>query len=73
MTPQKKYIFTKDYKSPYGVIKENTDFMCDYRGTLYMNGGMLSPEFQRMFAKLFANKKFLEEYIKEEDIVENKA
>lgn len=68
---QKKFIFVKDYKCPMGTIKENTVFTIT-RGTLYMNGGMLTPAFQKIFMKLFSNKKFREEYLKEEEMIHNK-
>ena len=69
---QKCYIFKKDYQTQYGAVKANSELRI-FRGALYLNGGMMTPAYQIMFMNLMKDEKFMNEYLEEVGIIENKA
>ncbi|MBR6516946.1 MAG: hypothetical protein IKT40_08950 [Bacilli bacterium] len=69
---QKKYVFIKDYVTKDGVIREGSDLI-SFRGFLYLNGGMILPAYSRGLYNLLDNKTLASEYLKEVEIIRNKA
>jgi hypothetical protein len=69
----RKYIFIKDY--PYGnngeKIKKGSDLRF-VREVAFVDGFMMLPGYRAMLAEVILNKDLKKEYIREEQIIQNK-
>lgn len=68
---RKKYVFIKQFKTNEGVIPEGSEIIV-FRGSIYMNGGMLHPAYNSMIMNIINNPKLRKEYLIEMDIIPNK-
>ena len=68
---QKSFVFIKDFRTQYGVIKKNSELRI-FRGFMYLNGGMMPPSYEDIFVNLINDSSLRDEYLVEKNIINNK-
>lgn len=71
MEETKRYVFKKDYVCSMGKINEGREITF-FRGIIYLDGIIVVNPYAAELKKLFDDDKFLNEYIKVENIIKNK-
>ncbi len=66
-----EYIFIKPYKAHDGVIPKGSNLR-EFRGFIYVNGGLISPSYARELRELIENDELRKEYLDKRMIIYNK-
>ena len=66
----KKFVFIKNYTTPFGVIKEGSD-VCEFHGFIYFNGAICDLGYASLFRDLLKNEELKKEYLREVIINKN--
>ncbi len=68
---QVKYVFKEPYEAQEGKIPQGSELII-FRNTVYLNGGMVHPAYQKLLINIVNDKAKKEKYLKELPIIHNK-
>ena len=68
---QVKYVFKEAYQTQEGKIPQGSELII-FRNTVYLNGGMVHPAYQKLLIGIVNDKTKKDKYLKELPIIHNK-
>ena len=68
---QLKFVFKEPYSTQEGTIPQGSEIII-FRNTVYLNGGMIHPAYQKILRNIIDDKAMREKYLKQLPIIHNK-